>query len=301
MENFKLNTNNENSSLGLWPSIRRAIIGVLLVFNVMLLFGGNSINGRTFQWVGQYLAQFMEFIARQFGSVNGVGWAIIILTAIMRLILLPIMLDQQKKTTIQSVKMAKIQPQLLKIQEQMKSAATPEERMALQTSMMSLYRENGVSLTGGINFLSFLIQFPMLAGLYSAFLHADAIKSAAFFGITLKTPNFWFAIIAALLYLIQSFLMMRTMPEQTRRQMRVMMLISPLMIFFVSRGTSAALGLYFIVGGIFFIIQSFIIVIRRPKIVAQAERDMENNNIIDKAPKKTATEIQATEKDTKNR
>ena len=301
MENFSLNTNNKKQeTTSAWAGIRRAIIGALLVFDFMLIIGGYSKNGRMFQWVGKYLAQFMEFIANQFNSINGVGWAIIILTAIMRLILLPIMLDQQKKTTIQQVKMSKVQPQLKKIQDDMKNATTPEERMALQASMMSVYRDNGVSLTGGINFLSFLVQFPMLAGLYSAFLHADPIQNASFFGITLTNPNLWFAIIAAFLYLIQSLLMMQSMPEQQRQQMRVMMLINPAMIFFIARSTSSALGLYFIVGGLFFILQAVITMVRKPKLIAQAEREIENSKIVDVTASKTgkvAKEINATEKE----
>lgn len=302
MENFSLNTNNnQKTQASAWSSIRRLIIGVLLVFNFLILIGGNSEKGRTFQWVGKYLAQFMEFIAPKLSAVNGVGWAIIILTAAMRLILLPIMLNQQKNTTIQSVKMQKVQPQLKKIQEDMQKATSPEERMALQTSMMNVYRQNNISFTGGINFLSFLIQFPMLAGLYSAFRHAKAIKGAAFFGINLASPNLWFALIAAFLYLIQSFLMMQSMPEQSRKQMRFMMWINPLMIFFVARSTTSALGLYFIVGGVFFIIQSAIIAIRRPKLVAQAEREIENGNIVDQPLNKSAKEIDATEKEEKSK
>ena len=66
------------------------------------------------------------------------GWSIIVITFIVRLVMMPIMINQSKKATIQQEKIAMIRPQLAKIQEQQKNAKTPEERNAASQAMMKL-------------------------------------------------------------------------------------------------------------------------------------------------------------------
>ncbi len=62
---------------------------------------------------------------------------------------------------IQSEKMQALKPQVEAAQQKLKAATTREEQMAAQAEMQQVYRENGLSMTGGIGCLPLLIQMPI--------------------------------------------------------------------------------------------------------------------------------------------
>lgn len=88
--------------------------------------------------------------------VQNYGLSIIIFTVIIKIILLPLNVKSQKAMK----KQQKIQPILAELQ---KKYANDQQK--LQTEMMKLYKDNGVSMMGGC--LPMLIQFPILIGLYN--------------------------------------------------------------------------------------------------------------------------------------
>lgn len=88
--------------------------------------------------------------------VQNYGLSIIIFTVIIKIILLPLNVKSQKAMK----KQQKIQPILTELQ---KKYANDQQK--LQTEMMKLYKDNGVSMMGGC--LPMLVQFPILIGLYN--------------------------------------------------------------------------------------------------------------------------------------
>ena len=88
--------------------------------------------------------------------VGNYGWTIILFTLIMKLILFPLTLKQQRSMK----KTQAIQPKLAKIQEKYKY---DQEKLNQET--MKLYQEAGVNPMGGC--LPMLIQFPILIALYN--------------------------------------------------------------------------------------------------------------------------------------
>ena len=102
------------------------------------------------------LTKGLGFIIREiYNLVQNYGLAIIIFTVVVKLILLPLQLKSQKAMK----KQQKIQPIIAELQ---KKYANDQQK--LQSEMMKVYKENGVSMTGGC--LSLLIQFPILIALY---------------------------------------------------------------------------------------------------------------------------------------
>ncbi|GKT04837.1 membrane protein insertase YidC 1 [Furfurilactobacillus curtus] len=202
------------------------------------------------------------------------GWAVILLTVVVRLILLPLMIRQSRQATIQQEKMAMVRPQMTDIQARQKAAKTPDERNAISQEMMKLYKDNGISMTGGIGCLPLLIQFPIFAALYAAIRYAPELVNATFFGIHLGKPNLILAILSFLAYLLQGYLSLLGLPEDQKKQMRSMMIMSPIMILFVTFSTPAALGLYFFVGGLFACLQTLIIAWYRPRIRQQVAEEL---------------------------
>jgi len=100
------------------------------------------------------------------------GLAIIAITIIVRLAIMPLNFSQIKKTMVQQEKMKYIKPELEDIQFRQKNAQSPEEKAAVSQEMMALYKENNISMTGGTNkaiisaesnnfFLSFIVHVPL--------------------------------------------------------------------------------------------------------------------------------------------
>lgn len=90
-----------------------------------------------------------------YNLVQNYGLAIILFTAVIKLILLPLQIKSQKSMKKQQM----IQPIIAQLQQKY---ANDKEK--LQTEMMKVYKENNVSMAGGC--LPTLIQFPILIGLY---------------------------------------------------------------------------------------------------------------------------------------
>ena len=99
----------------------------------------------------------LGFIIRSiYNVVPNYGLSILIFTVIIKLILMPLQVKSQKAMK----KQQKIQPIVAELQ---KKYANDQQK--LNSEMMKVYKENGVSMTGGC--LPLLIQFPILIGLYS--------------------------------------------------------------------------------------------------------------------------------------
>lgn len=90
-----------------------------------------------------------------YSFVDNYGWALVIFTILVKIILLPLTLKQQKAT----IKMQQVQPKLKELQEKY---AADKQKMSEET--MKLYKEYGVSPMSGC--LPLLIQLPILFGLY---------------------------------------------------------------------------------------------------------------------------------------
>lgn len=89
--------------------------------------------------------------------------AIIFFTVIVRLLMTPLMLPQQRSAK----KMQEIQPKLQELQKKYKN-----DRESLAQEQMKLYKEAGVNPMGGC--LPMVIQFPIWIGLYQSIIQALA-------------------------------------------------------------------------------------------------------------------------------
>ncbi len=97
-----------------------------------------------------YLFKWIYFL------IGNYGWTIILFTIVIKLIMFPLTLKQQRSMK----KTQAIQPKLLKLQEKYKY-----DKEKLNQETMKLYQETGVNPMGGC--LPMLIQFPILIALYN--------------------------------------------------------------------------------------------------------------------------------------
>lgn len=210
------------------------------------------------------------------GIPFALGFSIILLTIIIRLILYPVMSKQMKSAHT----MQKIAPHLSTIKEKHK-----DDRKKQQEEMMKLYKEHGVNPAAGC--LPLLIQLPILWSLYkvlSTIVSSDSVKvmkdlndvayfewmkisepmNTGFFGIDLAhSPSKDFSIAPYLILIplltgvfqfVLSRMMMPAVPHTTKNKdgkedfqtafQKQSLFIFPIMIGFFSFSLPVGLSLY---------------------------------------------------------
>ncbi|MFV0561379.1 MAG: membrane protein insertase YidC [Enterococcus sp.] len=261
--------------------------------------GNPDTSGFIYRILVQPMGQMITYLVDNFNW--SYGWAVIAMTIIVRLIILPLGIHQSKKSMIQSEKMQVLKPQVDAAQKKLKAATTREEQMAAQAEVQQVYRANGVSLTGGIGCLPLLIQMPIFSALYFTARYTEGIRESTFYGINLGEPSLILVVIAGLAYLGQGYLSMVGVPDEQKKTMRTMLIASPLMIVFMSFSAPAGVTLYWVVGGFFSCLQTFITnVIMKPRLRAQIQEEMKENPPVQVVtPMKDVTPKESSTKKTK--
>src|SRR5437868_1218616 len=93
---------------------------------------------------------------------GSLGAAVILVSAVVRLALLPLVLRAARHARMQQRKLEELRPQLELLKERFKS---DPRRLASET--LALYRAHDVRALGGASLASALIQFPLLGALFS--------------------------------------------------------------------------------------------------------------------------------------
>ncbi|MEX1112264.1 MAG: YidC/Oxa1 family membrane protein insertase [Candidatus Andersenbacteria bacterium] len=209
---------------------------------------------------------------------HGVGFAIILVTLIVRLVLLPSSLHHARQMRSNQGKMKEVKKELDAIKKKHKD---DKGKQAEET--MRVYKEAGINPASGC--LPLLIQLPILIALYRVFLVGLAPESfqslysfvaepntiqTIFLGIPLNEPSLLLGVIAG----IAQFSQMKWLnPAQTAAQsganedaaammasmQKNMMYIFPVMTIFISLQLPAALALYWATSTIFGMAQQYIL------------------------------------------
>lgn len=110
-----------------------------------------------FNWFGSLLGYLLWFL---YEIVNNYGVAIILFTIIVKGLLFPFSIKQQKSMASQ----AKVQKKVRELQK-----IYANDKMKLSEETQKLYQKEGVSMSGGC--LTMLIPFPILFGIYYSVLY----------------------------------------------------------------------------------------------------------------------------------
>ncbi|WP_246333873.1 YidC/Oxa1 family membrane protein insertase [Thermoactinomyces mirandus] len=172
------------------------------------------------------------------------GWSILVLTFIIRLIIFPLNLKQQKSTR----RMQEIQPEMMKIRK--KYEKNPEK---MQEETMKLFQKHNINPMAGC--LPLLIQIPILFAFYQAIMGNEHIAQSSFLYMQLGSPDPYF--ILPVLAAVTTYIQLIVTGAQSNPQMKVMLWVMPAMIFFLAYQFPSALSLYWVFGNIFSIGQSF--------------------------------------------
>ncbi|MGM9886190.1 MAG: membrane protein insertase YidC [Lactococcus sp.] len=233
-------------------------------------------NGFTYTWLVRPMSSFVDLFANNMHL--GYGLAIILVTLIIRLLILPLGLNQAYKSTYMQEKMAYLQPVLAPLNERLKNATTPEEKMAAQQALMQAQKDNGINMLSSMGCLPMLIQWPFFIALYNAAMYTPGIMSSTFMGINLAKPSIILTIISGVLYFLQTLISTIGMTEEQKKTSKTMLFMSPAMIVIFSFMVPAAAGLYWAAGGLIIVIQQIIITfIMKPSMKKKIDAEFKAN------------------------
>lgn len=206
----------------------------------------------------------MKYISGIYGLLKGIieamlvfmhnltgnfGLAIIGVTILMKIILLPLTLKQDK--SMKSMK--KLQPELDKLKEKYKG-----DPKMLNQKTMELYQQHKVNPAGGC--LPLLVQLPILWALFGVLRGGIVPQDSTFLWMELVKPDPFY--ILPVLNGVVSFVQQKVMGSSDNPQMKNMMYMFPIMMVFISYKMPAGLQIYWLTSSLAGVIQQYLIMKR---------------------------------------
>lgn len=204
-------------------------------------------------WVVYYLSQFVLWIAKVCGG--SYGWAIIIFTVIIRVILLPLNAVQINSTR----KMQEIQPELKALQEKY-SSKDLETRNKLNEETQKLYKEAGVNPYAGC--LPMVIQLPIMWALYQAIWRTPEMQNGKFLWMDLGKPDPYYIlpILATVFTFLSSYIATLSVPKSSQTTMTKMMsYVMAIMVGISAIVFQSAISLYWVISNLFQVGQTLVL------------------------------------------
>lgn len=187
-------------------------------------------------------------------------FAVFLLTLLVRLLVLPLNMKQMKSQAA----MQEIQPEIAKLQKKYKN--NPEKA---NQEMMKLYKEYKVNPMSGC--LPLLIQMPILFALYYVFMTPEftsALQGASFLWIkdlSVGDPLFILPILSAATTYLSSYIMTKSTassnPDTPGMNMNTMNVVMAGMMGFMSLNFPSMLVMYWIIGNLIQMVQTYFLVI----------------------------------------
>jgi len=236
---------------------KKVVFALFLILLIGLLTGCSDLHkpitpestGIWNEWFVWPLSWFITKVADFFGGSYGIS--IIVCTILVRLVILPLMIKQLQNSRA----MQALQPELMKLREKY-SSKDAETQKKLQQETMLLFQKYNVNPLAGCS--PILIQMPILIAFYHAIYRTPEIREHTFLWFSLGHPDKYFILplIAAVTTFIQQKLMVGRMGN-ANPQMAVMTYIFPIMIAIAAINFPSALALYWVIGNIFMIFQTY--------------------------------------------
>lgn len=237
---------------------RLLLLLALILFIVLIAGGCTNLNkpitsSSTGFWDHYVLYQFSRFILWIASLVGySYGWAIVIFTIVVRVILLPVNWWQIKSMN----KQMKLQPKMKALQKKY-SAKDMETQRKLQEETRSMYKEAGINPMA--SFLPLLIQLPVMWALYQAIYRTSQLRSGTFLWMQLGKPDptYSLAIVAALFTFLATWIAQYSQPEQPKSA-KMMMWVSPIIVFIPALTFPSAISIYWVVSNAFQVVQTLV-------------------------------------------
>jgi YidC/Oxa1 family membrane protein insertase len=186
------------------------------------------------------------------------GLAIILVTVIIRIVILPLTIKQTKSSLV----MSEIQPEVKKVQDKYKS-----DPQKAQEEVMKLYKEKGASPFSGC--LPMLIQWPIFIALYFVFSTMTGLQGVHFLGMDLASPNPFLAVLSGFTTFASGFISMPTHDADNAqaKQTKIMNISMAFFMVYISWNLRSALVMYWVTNNIIQVVQTVIMKKMDKKIV----------------------------------
>ena len=180
--------------------------------------------------------------------VQNWGWAIILLTVVVKIILLPLTAASYRSMA----KMRNVAPRMQILKEQ-----CGEDKVKFQQEMMALYKREKINPLGGC--LPIFLQIPIFIGLYWALLSSVELRQAPWIlwihDLGRTDPYFVLPTILGATMIVQSFLNPPPPDPMQAKMMKIMPVAFSVMFYFFPAG----LVLYYIVNNLLSMLQQWLI------------------------------------------
>jgi YidC/Oxa1 family membrane protein insertase len=204
------------------------------------LHGGHPVPGSPNLWVG---------------GVMSWAWAIVLLTVIVRIVLIPLTWRQIKSMRA----MQALQPRIKELQDKYKG-----DRPLLQQKTMEFYQENKVSPFGSC--LPLILQLPVFFGLYYMLRGQSGVSQAGVQGVLIGQPWLWihditkFDLLLMFLYIASQFVASWQTARNAGGQQKMIAYFMPVMvgIFMFVGKWPAGLFIYWFTSNLWTIVQQFV-------------------------------------------
>ncbi len=199
--------------------------------------------------IGKYLFLALQFIHAHVAS--NWGWAIVILTVLINLIILPLRI----KTMQSGLKMQRIQPQMDAIKEKYKKyKVTDPKKNDMNAEIMQLQKDNGVNMFGGC--IPTLIQLPLLFAFFGMLPKVVELRQAHWFWLPDLTAADPYHILPILMIVSQFLVQYYTpSPGVDPQQQKMMAFMMPAVSGYMTWNYASGLALYWSVGNLIGIAQ----------------------------------------------
>jgi YidC/Oxa1 family membrane protein insertase len=207
-------------------------------------------------WIGPIVVPLMRLLRWVHGLVGNWGWAIVILTVMINMIMAPL----RHYSIANGMKMAKMQPEMKVIQERYRKVPMMDpRRQKMQEEMGVLYAKHGMSMGTQmlVGCLPLLLTMPFLFAFYRVLMISVELRGAPFLWIpdlSQKDPLF----VTPVLMGVSMYAMQKMTPSTLDPSQQRIMMLMPVMLAGMFLWAPAGLNLYWLTANLWSLLQQVV-------------------------------------------
>jgi len=222
-------------------------------------------------WFGSIAKIMLKGINYVHGFLPNYGWAIILFTLFLKLILFPLTYS----SSVSMAKMQNLQPKIKAIKKKYKNTKDMEQRKLMNMEMMALYKQEKVNPAGGC--LPILLQLPLLWGFFRLLSVSINVRHEPWMlwitDLSKKDPFYVLPILMGVTQLIQQ----RMTPSGGDDMQKKLMYILPFVMVIMFASFPSGLNLYWCFSNVLQIGQQYLI---NEKIHKQKKEEEHENKVM---------------------
>lgn len=236
-----------------------------------------------YHYISIYLQQFLLWMERAIKGNNGSVIAIILITILIRLLLMPLTLINSRNIVLSRERKKLLYPQLQLIDDTLISVpVSNKQRSLLKELKRKCYLANGIRNTEWMIWVVVAIQIIVLTCLYQVVAYSPELMRATVLGISLAKRSMLLATIAAMMYFLEQLVMILGMTPKERAVLPTSTYwLTPVSIFCSGFFLPSVLTVYWIASACFLLIQNYLNYwVLRPYLTKQTQDGYKIKEII---------------------